>query len=326
MTDDTTPRTDRPRGPWDPDPNAPVAPKVTERRLGPLHIRVERGAKTTPAQTPAQAPGGTGAAQGGVLDKGQSPVWALISTLLLGGMLCWWGSQLTGSLIGGLIIAVSALFGLLVHEYGHVLAMNRVGMGPARIYIIPFLGGLAKGQRPPTTEWHGVLVSLAGPAFGLLAILPVVGVWQATGQDEWLIGAFFIGLINLVNMAPAAPLDGSHALGPVLARVHPMLEKGALLVIGAAVVAWGFATGRWILAAFLCLSLFGQLRAGPMREGETPLSNGQALASLGLYAVTLALCAGATVAALLPLADGSIVGAAEAGMRVLGFDRLFGGA
>ena len=322
MTDDVTPRTgprsgDRPRGPWDPDPNAPPAPKVTERRLGPLHIRVERGARSATAQTPAQAPGGTGAAQGGVLDKGQSPAWALISTLLLGGFL-WW-------MTGSLIIVACALFGLLVHEYGHVLAMNRVGMGPARIYIIPFLGGLAKGQRPPVSEWHGVLVSLAGPAFGLLAILPVVGIWQATGQEEWVIGAFFIGLINLVNMAPASPLDGSHALGPVLARVHPMLEKVALLVIGAAVVAWGFATGRWILAAFLCLSLFAQLRAGPMREGETPLSNGQAVASLGLYVLTLALCAAATVAALLPLADGSVAGAASAGLRVLGFDRLFGG-
>ena len=316
MTDDTTPRTgDRPRGPWDPDPNAAPAPKVTERRLGPLRLRVER--RPTMVQAPAQAPGGTGAAQGGVLDKGQSPAWALISTLLLGGFL-WW-------MTGSLIIVACALFGLLVHEYGHVLAMNRVGMGPARIYIIPCLGGLAKGQRPPVSEWHGVLVSLAGPAFGLLAILPVIGIWQATGQEEWLIGAFFIGLINLVNMAPAAPLDGSHALGPVLARVHPMLEKGALFVIGAAVIAWGFATGRWILAAFLCLSLFGQLRAGPMREGETPLSNGQALASLGLYLLTLALCAGATVAALMPLADGSIAGATEAGMRVLGFDRLFGG-
>lgn len=297
----------RPRGPWDPDPNEVAPPVVTERRLGPINVRVER--------RPVDASGGS---YGGVLDKGQSPVWALVSTLLLGGFL-WW-------MTGSLIIVACALFGLLVHEYGHVLAMNRVGMGPARIYVIPFLGGLAKGQRPPTSEWHGVMVSLAGPAFGLLAVIPAVGLWQATGQAEWLIGAFFIALINLVNLAPAAPLDGAHALGPVLARVHPVLEKAALMVVGAVVVAWGFATGRWILAAFLCLSLFSQLRSGSMRQGETPLSNRQALLSLGLYLATLMMCAGLAIATLLPLADGSVMDAARIGLRVLGLHRISGEA
>ena len=70
------------------------------------------------------------------LDKGQHPVWAVVSTLLLGGFI-WWIS-------GSWVIAVAAIWGLLVHEYGHVLAMNALGMGPARIYIIPFLGGVAK--------------------------------------------------------------------------------------------------------------------------------------------------------------------------------------
>lgn len=302
MTDETTGESARPRGPWDPDPNAPPAPKVTERRLGPISVRVERTATT---DQPTRS---------GVLDKGQSPAWAILSTLLLGGFL-WW-------MTGSLIVVLSALFGLLVHEYGHVLAMNRYGMGPARIYIIPFLGGLAKGQRPPATEWHGVLVSLAGPAFGLIAVLPLLGIWFATGHAEWLIGAFFVALINLVNMAPAPPLDGSHALGPVLARVHPMLEKVALVVIGAAVVVWGLTTGRYILAVFLGLSLLGQLQRGNGRSGETPLTGREAMLSLLLYLVTAAACIGVATATLLPLSDGSVTGAVNAGLRVLGVDRL----
>jgi hypothetical protein len=73
------------------------------------------------------------------IDKGQSiRVWVVISTLLMLGGLIWFLSQ---SWIdrGG-----SAIFGLFVHEYGHVLAMNRLGMGPAKVYIIPFLGGVAR--------------------------------------------------------------------------------------------------------------------------------------------------------------------------------------
>ncbi|MGQ2991051.1 MAG: metalloprotease [Brevundimonas sp.] len=307
MTDETTGESARPRGPWDPDPNAPPAPKVTERRLGPISVRVERTAKDQP-----QGDGG----RTGVLDKGQSPVWAILSTLLLGGFL-WW-------MTGSLIVVLAALFGLLVHEYGHVLAMNRYGMGPARIYIIPFLGGLAKGQRPPTTEWHGVLVSLAGPAFGLIAVLPLLGIWYATGQSEWLIGAFFVALINLVNMAPAPPLDGSHALGPVLARVHPMLEKAALITIGGLVVVWGLTTGRWILAVFLALSLLGQLQRGNGRSSETPLTGREAGLSLLLYLVTAAACVAVALGTLLPLSNDGVSGALETGLRVLNLDRFLG--
>jgi Zn-dependent protease len=178
-----------------------------------------------------------------VVDKGQSLPWAVASTLLLLGLI-WWTT-------GSWVVAVAAIFGLFVHEYGHVLAMNRLGMGPAKIYIIPFLGGLARGQRNPRTEWDGVLVSLAGPAFGLLAVIPAVGLWFATGDPAWMLGAFFIAMINLVNLAPAPPLDGSKALGPVLARIDPMVEKAALILIGALVVWWGFSTGRYILAVVL---------------------------------------------------------------------------
>jgi len=56
-------------------------------------------------------------------DKGQGLVWSVLSTVLLGGFI-WWIS-------GSWVIAVAAIIGLFVHEYGHVLAMNRLGMGPA---------------------------------------------------------------------------------------------------------------------------------------------------------------------------------------------------
>lgn len=233
------------------------------------------------------------------VDKGQSLPWAIGSTLLLGGFL-W---LVTGSWI----VAACAIFGLFVHEYGHVLAMNRLGMGPAKIYIIPFLGGLARGQRNPRTEWDGVLVSLAGPAFGLLAIIPVFGIWFATGDPAWMMGAFFIAMINLVNLAPAPPLDGSKALGPVLARIDPMVEKAALILIGALAVWWGLTTGRYILAVFLGIAVLGSLRQGAWRPGERVLSWPEAGKSLGLFLLTAALCLAAAIGVLLPLSQGTLI-------------------
>ena len=279
MTDET-PR--RP-GPWDMPATAPAParPEAVVRRAEPPLI------------------------------KGQHPAVAIGGTALFFGFI-WWAT-------GSWIMAVALIFGLFVHEYGHVLAMNRMGMGPARIYIIPFFGGLAQGQREPKSEWHGVLVSLAGPAFGLLAALPFFALWLVLGGPAWLLGAAVIAAINLVNLAPAPPLDGSKAIGPVLAKIHPWVERAAMLMMGAIVVYWGVSTERWILAAFLAIALLGHLRRGAWRPEGQPLSGGQALASVGLYLATAAACAGVGLTALTTLADGSFPGALRIAGAYLGF-------
>jgi Zn-dependent protease len=266
MTDSNTPRP----GPWDPKPGQPAAP--APRPASPANPRGVRES----------------------LDKGQHPAWAAISTLLLGGLI-WW---ITGSWIA----VVAILFGLLVHEYGHVLAMNAYGMGPARIYIVPFLGGMAKAQRRAESEWHGVLVSLAGPAFGLLAAIPFFGGYIITGQGMWLEGVFFIAMLNLLNLAPAPPLDGSKALGPVLALIHPMVEKVAMVVVGAVAVLWGVSNGSYIFAAFLAFALYGHLRRGNWRPEGRRLTQTEAGRSVGLFVLTAAACIGVALAGLMPIA------------------------
>ncbi|GAA0644509.1 metalloprotease [Brevundimonas lenta] len=281
MSETDTPR--RP-GPWDIQPAEPAAPAPAE-----------------PARV-AEPP----------LDKGQSPLWAIISTLLLGGMLYWF--------TGSLVMVIAVLFGLFVHEYGHVLAMNRLGMGPARIYIIPFLGGLAKGQRMPASEWHGVLVSLAGPAFGLLAAIPFLALFLWDGDRGWLQGVLAVGLLNLVNLAPAPPLDGSKALGPVLARIHPMVEKAALLLIGALVVVWGFSNGSLLFAGFLTIALIGHLRRGAWRPEGRQLTWGEAGKSTGLFVLTAIACAGVLLLGIMPGA-GSLENALAGGLRFFEFGR-----
>lgn len=246
-------------------------------------------------------------------DKGQPLVWSVLSTLLLGGFI-WWIS-------GSWVIAVAAIVGLFVHEYGHVLAMNRLGMGPAKVYIIPFLGGLARGQRMPKSEWDGVLVSLAGPAFGLLAALPFFALYFGTGETMWLSGVFAIGLINLVNLAPAPPLDGSKALGPVLARIHPMVEYAAMIAIGALVVWWGVSNGSFIFAAFLAIALIGHLKRGQWRPEGRQLSWREAGYSVGLFSVTTVACLGVTAAAFLIPTGGDVEGALGMVGRILSIGR-----
>ncbi|MBW8304235.1 MAG: peptidase M50 [Brevundimonas sp.] len=285
MSESDTPR--RP-GPWDPRPEDIAA----------------KPAATEPTRTQAAEP---------PLHKGQNPVLALASTLLLGGLI-WYLSD-------SWVIAVALIWGLFIHEYGHVLAMNRLGMGPARIHIIPFFGGAAVSQRLPQSEWHGVLVSLAGPAFGLLAAIPWFAGFIITRQPEWLVGAAVIAAVNLINLAPAPPLDGSKALGPVLARIHPLLEQLAMLAVGALILWWAFMTGRMFLVVFLAIALIGHMKRGVRRPEGRPLSGRESVFSVVLFLATAVACAAVGIAALMPLGGGSLPVALGIAAQELGIAR-----
>lgn len=207
--------------------------------------------------------------------------WAVVATALLA---AWIGWRM------GWIWALAGVFGIFVHEFGHLLVINALGSGPSRIRIIPFFGGAATMPKPPSTEFKGVLMALAGPLFGLLATAPFFAATWITGDRRWIGGAFFIAVINLINLAPAPPLDGSKALGPALARVHPWLEKAALLVVGVLAVIWALKTGNTLFGVFVGVATLGSLRAGAVRPSSERLTVVQAVASAALWLVTLGLC------------------------------------
>jgi hypothetical protein len=259
------------------------------RRPGPWD-RLEPAVPATAAGAPAGRP------------PAQSLLMAVVSTGLLAGYIAW---QM------GWQWALAGVVGVFVHEYGHVLAMNALGCGPARIHIIPFLGGAAVPARPWSTDFKGVLISLAGPVFGLVATLPFLVAADLTHDDRWTGAALFVVIINLVNLAPAPPLDGSKALGPALAKVHPMLERVAMVLVGAAAVLWALHRGSYLFAIFVGLGTFAALRRPTLRVQALPLTGREWAASVALYA----LAAGACVAMVFYTAAGD--GAVQL-MRLVG--------
>ena len=245
---------------------------MNERPRGPWDVR-------TPAEAGGVAPRGWSDGRGGSL------VWNLVSTALLFGWI-WWNL--------GWAAAVAVVVGVFVHEYGHVLAINAAGCGPGRIHIVPFLGGAASPARAPESEFKDVLISLAGPVFGLVAVAPFFAAWMLTAENRWLSGALMIVAINLLNLVPAPPLDGSKAVGPALARLNPWLEKLVILAIAAAVIWWAAGRGAWLTAAVIGIGAFATL-AQPLRDGARPLSWAEAGLSVLLWLGALALCLGAFV-------------------------------
>jgi Zn-dependent protease len=212
----------------------------------------------------------------------------MISTLLLAGWIALWANWLA---------AVALVGGVFVHEFGHLLVINWAGAGPSRIRIIPFFGGAATMRRAPDSEFKGVLIALAGPALGLVAALPFWGLAALTGQRAWLAGAFYVGALNLINLAPAAPLDGAKAFGPALARIHPQLERAALVVIAIAALAWAIERRSYLFAAVIAFGALRAFMADGLRPAARPLSAVEWAASVALYAAVVAACAAVTVAA-----------------------------
>jgi hypothetical protein len=208
-------------------------------------------------------------------------LWGLVSTLILAGWIGLWA---------GWLGALALVGGVFVHEFGHLMVINWAGCGPSRIRIIPFFGGAATMTRAPDSTFKGVLIALAGPAFGLVAALPFFVAAVASGQRGWLAGAFYVGALNLINLAPAAPLDGANAFGPALARIHPWVERGVLAVIALLALAWALQRGSWLFAGVIA---FGTLRAVAMstrRPPSRPLTAIEWAASVALYALVVGAC------------------------------------
>ena len=132
------------------------------------------------------------------------------------------------SLLGlGILLA-----SVLLHELGHLAAALRVGGRAERLIIGP-LGGFHMPAVPPTPRSE-VIVALAGPVVNLVVIallaIPLVSAGVNLGDillspldprnlfegSAWLIGlrlACWINCLLLLNLFPAYPLDGGHAIG-----------------------------------------------------------------------------------------------------------------
>lgn len=219
----------------------------------------------------------------------QTWIWGLVSTLLLAGWI-WLASGKDGWLW-----ALAIVGGVFVHEFGHVMVINWAGAGPSSIRIIPFFGGAATMRRAPDSDFKAVLIALAGPAFGLAAALPFYAATLLTKNELWMTGVFLIGMLNLINLAPAAPLDGAKALGPVLARIHPLLERAVLLAIAGVGIAWALSRGSWLFALVIVLGATRAFATGGVRPAARPLTGQEWAVGLGLYVAVVGLCAAVTL-------------------------------
>ena len=131
------------------------------------------------------------------------------------------------------------LYAIFVHESGHVLAMKASGMRTSGMYFLPFLGAVAVGRQPARTRAQEWLIAIAGPAFGLLSLLPLLAMAYVTGDPQWDAYAAIAALINLFNLLPIGILDGGRIVQAIACSIAGWL--------GIAAFAAGLGLGAYVL-------------------------------------------------------------------------------
>ena len=188
--------------------------------------------------------------------------------VLVGSMalsLALWGVAFTWSQ------AVLIVFILLVHEFGHALAMRWFGWKDMSMFFIPFMGAMVTGKPQALPAWKQAVVLLAGPVPGLLAgvaILLVMPIAPDSLVDWRQLGLMAIG-INLFNLMPVTPLDGGQLVELALFARWPRLRT----VFAAASVLAMFGFAWWwrsemtaVLGGLLAFSLMSQWRVARLQN------------------------------------------------------------
>jgi Zn-dependent protease len=182
------------------------------------------------------------------------------------------------------------VYAIFVHESGHVLAMKACGIRTSGMYFLPFLGAVAVSKEPARTRAQEWFIAIAGPAFGLLSLAPLLTVAYATGDPQWDAYAAMAALINLFNLLPIGILDGGRIVQAIafsIAGWFGIAAFGAGLGFGAYVL---LHTAGGLVSLVLVLSLL-EFASAWRRNRDNPIPRMRWPSAIGATAAYLALLA-----------------------------------
>ncbi|MDI3282082.1 site-2 protease family protein [Polyangium sp. 15x6] len=184
--------------------------------------------------------------------------------------------------------AFVVLVSVLMHEFGHALAIRRYRIQPEITLFL--MGGVTRWQQVlPLRRIDHIFISLAGPLAGFAFAGPFLAL------DYWLdhhasteIVARVPSLVRstitlfiyvnvrwgLINLLPVLPLDGGHVLEHALGPRRVRLVAGLSMLAGFAVALYGLRTHNMLLAMMFGMLAFQSLRRmqmlGPGEAEEDP--------------------------------------------------------
>ncbi|MDQ3942137.1 MAG: site-2 protease family protein [Actinomycetota bacterium] len=201
------------------------------------------------------------------------------------------GYQGSGNPVGALVttaVIVALFFCVLLHEFGHSLVAQRLGLEIPDITLLP-IGGLARLKRLPDKPVDEVKIAITGPLvnvvlapifFGVAFLLGAnllspVNILEGAGS----VGEVFVylGYINIAlavfNLIPAFPMDGGRVLRGLLAtRMGPVRATDVAAAVGQFFALVFFLVGLFsnlflaLIAVFIFFGANGEAQMVRQRE------------------------------------------------------------
>ncbi len=192
----------------------------------------------------------------------------------------------------GLTFALVLMGALAWHEYGHVIAFRQAGHRNVRWRFIPFLGAVAWSDSRSKSQVEQVYVALMGPGFSLLLLALVTIAQQFVAPMSYeayvlALASGLIGFLNVTNLFPLYPLDGSHALRAMLAGwAPPGVARKIMMGSGLALVALAFLSGSYFIGLFALFGVLSLSRADAQADEArlAPLTPYERLLCVAAYA------------------------------------------
>ncbi len=161
--------------------------------------------------------------------------------------------------LAAFLTAFAVTVSLLIHEFGHVLAARLNGHRSQVVLVM--MGGLTISSGE-SRGWRAVMLSLAGPAAGLLTWAILVFVVPASRAEDPTLWPYLWGMLvwinlywSIFNLLPIYPMDGGQALQSLLKLFKRAFEAERIsaivsIVTALAVALWLYQFG-FIFAVFL---------------------------------------------------------------------------
>ncbi len=101
---------------------------------------------------------------------------------------------------------------LLIHEFGHFIAMKLYNYQNVKMFIVPLLGAFVSGKKHSVSQKQMSIIILAGPVPGIIlgSILYMLHKSNPNETLKMLANVFIF--INILNLLPVYPLDGGRLL------------------------------------------------------------------------------------------------------------------
>ena len=230
-------------GPEERGPESPTPPPMYGDLQQPSQLPSPPTYAYQPGQPVAQLPPGGGARQ-------RNGILGWLTTLIAGAYAIFkyaffivpYGKTLITLVISfgayavffGPWFAAGLVVMILIHEFGHVIEINRQGLKATAPVFIPFFGAAIFQREHPQSALHQAQIGIAGPLLGTVGATVAYVLYGSTHYTPLLLAAYLGFFINLFNLIPAGMLDGGWILGAVSKwfQVFGLVLLGLLVIFG----------------------------------------------------------------------------------------------